>query len=82
MREEIVEKLRENADTSVFLQAQHQVYNLMHRDSYPRFLTSPFLAKIVSELSSTSNADIIRTQLTFLVYTCPNKIFSKKRFKM
>ena len=53
MREEIIEKLRETMDISVFTKAQHQVYNLMHRDSYPRFLTSPFLADLINALSST-----------------------------
>ena len=52
MREQIVEKLGEKCDDSVFTEAKHQVYNLMHRDSYPRFLSSNFAADLMDALSS------------------------------
>ena len=42
MREDIVEHLSkaESPNANVFDEAQTQIYRLMMRDSYPRFLTS------------------------------------------
>ncbi|XP_077971425.1 uncharacterized protein LOC120345892 isoform X2 [Styela clava] len=42
MREDIVEQLNNSSspDPEVFKDAQMQIYHLMHRDSYPRFLAS------------------------------------------
>ena len=51
MREEIVDQLKYKADVSIFSEAQHQVYRLMHRDSYPRFLNSPIAAELAKMLS-------------------------------
>ena len=55
MREEIIEhiKCKGDADVSVFSEAQHQVYTLMHRDSYPRFLASPKATEIIDALLGT-----------------------------
>jgi len=50
MREDIVDHLKFNKNVSVFSEAQHQVYRLMHRDSYPRFLTSSLFADLVKEV--------------------------------
>lgn len=50
MREDIVDQLKYKMDATVFTQAQHQIYTLMHRDSYPRFLSSPILAELTAEI--------------------------------
>uniref|UniRef100_F7AT24 RGS domain-containing protein n=1 Tax=Ciona intestinalis TaxID=7719 RepID=F7AT24_CIOIN len=50
MRENIVDQLKDKMDVSIFTEAQHQIYTLMHRDSYPRFLCSNLTAEITKEL--------------------------------
>lgn len=50
MRESIVDQLKTKVDVSVFTEAQHQIYNLMHRDSYPRFLVCPLTEEITKEV--------------------------------
>ncbi|XP_078279004.1 regulator of G-protein signaling 20-like [Rhinoraja longicauda] len=42
--------------TDIFDEAQVQVYALMHRDCYPRFLHSPVYKSLQEELSSSENA--------------------------
>nr|CAB3265554.1 regulator of G-protein signaling rgs-7 [Phallusia mammillata] len=54
MREDIVDQLKYRMDATVFTQAQHQIYTLMHRDSYPRFLSSPILAELTEEIMGRS----------------------------
>lgn len=51
MREDIIEQLKSKSDVSVFKEAQHQVYTLMHRDSYPRFLSSSYKTDLVNALT-------------------------------
>ncbi|CAK8697959.1 unnamed protein product [Clavelina lepadiformis] len=50
MREDIVDQLKYKMETSIFTEAQNQIYTLMHRDSYPRFLSSSFTADLEKEL--------------------------------
>uniref|UniRef100_H2YE85 RGS domain-containing protein n=1 Tax=Ciona savignyi TaxID=51511 RepID=H2YE85_CIOSA len=50
MRENIVDQLKDKVDVSIFTEAQHQIYTLMHRDSYPRFLSSSLTAEITKEV--------------------------------
>jgi len=50
MRENIVDQLKTN-DASIFTEAQHQIYSLMYRDSYPRFLSSVFVVELIEEVN-------------------------------
>lgn len=50
MRENIVHQLQTN-DVTIFTEAQHQIYSLMYRDSYPRFLNSNFVIDLVKEVN-------------------------------
>merc|ERR1712183_926178 len=46
---ENVMKLRDQPIDSMFDEAQSKIYTLMHRDSFPRFLTSSFYKKLQPE---------------------------------
>ena len=63
MRECIVEQLKYKTDISVFTEAQHQVYTLMHRDSYPRFLLSSIIEDLRRLLTGKLCMHILATML-------------------
>lgn len=50
MRESIVQGLTKS-DAGIFKEAQHQIYSLMYRDSYPRFLSSNFVTELIDEVN-------------------------------
>ncbi|XP_078481820.1 uncharacterized protein LOC100182408 isoform X2 [Ciona intestinalis] len=73
MRESIVDQLKDKMDVSIFTEAQHQIYTLMHRDSYPRFLCSNLTAEITKELveQSKRNGDVKqKTERSFEFISC------------
>ena len=58
MRENIVDQLKTN-DASIFTEAQHQIYSLMYRDSYPRFLSSVFVVELIEEVNGETKSFLL-----------------------
>ncbi|KAK5895086.1 hypothetical protein CesoFtcFv8_011708 [Champsocephalus esox] len=52
---EMINRKRQNPTPHVFEDAQLQIYTLMHRDSYPRFLSSSIYRSLVQGGSRTSS---------------------------
>merc|ERR1712126_49170 len=48
VKEKVMDQ-RENPSETMFEEAQSKIYTLMHRDSFPRFLTSSFHKKLLPE---------------------------------
>jgi len=48
VKEKVMDQ-RENPSETMFEEAQSKIYTLMHRDSFPRFLTSSFYKKLLPE---------------------------------
>ena len=49
---EVINRNMVDPSPYTFDEAQLQIYTLMHRDSYPRFLNSPIYKKICHQLDS------------------------------
>jgi hypothetical protein len=45
---EVIDRNMVDPTPYTFNEAQLQIYTLMHRDSYPRFLNSPIYKKLIS----------------------------------
>lgn len=54
---EVISKNMLNPSSQTFDEAQQQIYTLMQRDSYPRYMNSSVYADLIASLETTKTAE-------------------------